>query len=175
LYKFSIKENGPDVIVLVTRSLLALGAIISLLYQKNPHYNINIIVSAMLFAMAVSVNMLPVKLRLNTSLLLWIAAVILFIATRSVPFSIILAAVGLLIKKLNKNPIVEVDKEGVSIKKMFGNHLHSWGEFNNIILKDNLLTLDFKNNRLLQLTINESNFSVDEHGFNIFCSGFIRI
>jgi hypothetical protein len=34
-------------------------------------------------------------------------------------------------------------------------HQHAWGEFSNIILRDGLLTLDFANNKLVQLEIDK--------------------
>lgn len=46
---------------------------------------------------------------------------------------------------------------------------YKWTEFSNIILKDDLLTLDFKNNRLLQReTINEEG-DAQEDEFNEYC------
>lgn len=42
---------------------------------------------------------------------------------------------------------------------------YKWNELNNVILKDNLLTLDFKNNKLLQREINTP---VNEATFNAF-------
>lgn len=161
--------------MVVTRSLLALAGIVSLLYRSNEYYYINIVAAIVLFIAAAFVNILLLKFNFDKLLLLSIAAVILFIATRSIPFAAMLVVFGMLVKKLYKNPIVIVNTEGVSIKKMLGNPVHDWSEFNNIILKDNLLTLDFKNNKLLQLNINESETTVDENSFNTFCSGFIGI
>jgi hypothetical protein len=43
-----------------------------------------------------------------------------------------------------------------------------WTELNNIILKDGLLTIDFKNNKLIQQLIDE-NTQVNETGFNQYC------
>jgi hypothetical protein len=50
---------------------------------------------------------------------------------------------------------------------------HAWSAFNNIILKDGLLTLDFKNNRLLQQKVadEEDEDDADEEEFNDFCRG----
>ena len=173
MYTFIIKDNGSDITVLITRSLLALCGIIVLQYHSNQYYFINVAASIVVLSMAVWVNKLFVQFRLNCSLLLCIAAVIIFIATRSVPFAAMLLVFGLGIKKLEIQPIISVHTEGVSIKKLFGNPMHPWSEFNNIVLKDNLLTLDFKNNKLLQLTIIENDISVDENMFNTFCSGLI--
>jgi len=44
----------------------------------------------------------------------------------------------------------------------------SWPELNAIILKDGLLTIDFKNNKLIQQAIDE-NSTVNEQDFNEFC------
>jgi hypothetical protein len=48
-----------------------------------------------------------------------------------------------------------------------------WGMFNNVILKDGLLTLDFKDNRLLQREIadDEDEDDADEEEFNAYCRG----
>jgi hypothetical protein len=43
-----------------------------------------------------------------------------------------------------------------------------WSELNNIILKDGLLTIDFKNNKIIQQLIDEKN-TVDESDFNQYC------
>jgi hypothetical protein len=48
---------------------------------------------------------------------------------------------------------------------------HDWSAFNNIVLKDGLLTLDFKNNRLMQKEIadDEDEDDADEEEFNTWC------
>ena len=43
-----------------------------------------------------------------------------------------------------------------------------WAELNNIILKDGLLTIDFKNNKIIQQLIDENN-PIDETEFNNYC------
>ena len=45
-------------------------------------------------------------------------------------------------------------------------HKYKWEQFSNVILKDNMLTLDYKNNKLLQAEIEPANIS--EEAFNIF-------
>ncbi|MEP6728808.1 MAG: hypothetical protein ABJC98_23490 [Bacteroidota bacterium] len=46
---------------------------------------------------------------------------------------------------------------------------YKWTDFNNIILKDDLLTLDFKNNRLLQRETIDEEGDAAEDEFNIYC------
>jgi hypothetical protein len=45
----------------------------------------------------------------------------------------------------------------------------AWNELNNVILKDDLLTMDFKNNKLLQSEIFNSEENLNEDEFNQFC------
>ena len=45
----------------------------------------------------------------------------------------------------------------------------TWNELNNVILKDGLLTIDFKNNRLFQHIILNSDEDINEKEFNEFC------
>lgn len=45
-----------------------------------------------------------------------------------------------------------------------------WNELSNLVLKDELLTIDFKNNKLLQHIIFNDDEEVDENVFNKFCS-----
>ena len=51
-----------------------------------------------------------------------------------------------------------------------------WSDFNNVVLKDGLLTLDFKNNRLLQKEIvdDEEEDDADEDEFNDYCLQQLR-
>jgi hypothetical protein len=48
---------------------------------------------------------------------------------------------------------------------------YDWSAFNNVVLKDGLLTLDFKNNRLLQKEVadDDEEDDADEEEFNAFC------
>jgi hypothetical protein len=46
---------------------------------------------------------------------------------------------------------------------------YKWTDFNNIILKDDLLTLDFKNNRLLQRETIDEEGDAEEDEFNDYC------
>ena len=173
MYTFTIKDSSPDINVVVTRSLLALAGIASLLYRTNQYYFINISAAAVLLLAAFFTKKLTAIIKGNTILLLVIGAGILFTATLSIAFAAVLVLCGVLVKKLNTLPTVSINTKGVTITKMLNHLEYQWSEFNNIILKDNLLTLDFKNNKLLQLSISES--TVDEYSFNTFCSGFIGI
>ena len=51
----------------------------------------------------------------------------------------------------------------------FPKRIIQWDELNNAILKDRILTLDFKNDRLLQGEIAPESFGIDENTFTLFC------
>lgn len=45
-----------------------------------------------------------------------------------------------------------------------------WNELNNLVLKDDLLTIDFKNNKIIQQLTDKKASAVNEKEFNDFCS-----
>jgi hypothetical protein len=51
-----------------------------------------------------------------------------------------------------------------------------WKDLNNMILKDDLVTIDFKNNKLIQAEVanGENDYDVDEKEFNDFCKEQLR-
>jgi hypothetical protein len=52
---------------------------------------------------------------------------------------------------------------------------YQWKDFNNIVLKDNLLTLDFKNNKIFQRETIDEESDCDEEEFNEFCKEQLRL
>jgi hypothetical protein len=61
-------------------------------------------------------------------------------------------------------------KDSIVINKLFREKF-AWIDFNNIILKDGLLTMDFKSNRLLQKETvdDEDDYDAAEDEFNEYC------
>lgn len=53
------------------------------------------------------------------------------------------------------------------VKLNFPGKEFKWNVFNNVVLKDNILTLDFKNNKLIQAEIEKSQ-NINERQFNSF-------
>lgn len=53
----------------------------------------------------------------------------------------------------------------------------TWDKLNNVIIKDDMLTIDFKNNRLIQLPTDDADddeYDVDDDEFNIFCRNQLK-
>ncbi len=173
MYSFLIKDNGPDLDIIITRSMLALAAIAAMVYRSDDYYYLSLVASFVLLFAAIFIKMVLVKLRISKMILLSVSAILLFIATHSIAFAVILLVYGWLVKFLIRKPAIEFTNKGIRIKKLLISPAYQWNEFSNIILKDNLLTLDFKNNRLIQVNVDDPKSPVDEIAFNEFCKGFI--
>jgi hypothetical protein len=71
-----------------------------------------------------------------------------------------------------KRPLeIGFDRDRIVINSLIRRRLQ-WSAFSNILLKDGLLTLDYKDNRLLQWeVIDDGESDADEEEFNTYCRG----
>ena len=72
-----------------------------------------------------------------------------------------------------KTTTVLFTDEGVHLTRVFKTVIFPWTEMDNVMLKDNLVTIDFKTNKIIQVEIVENNRMVDETEFNLFCKEHI--
>lgn len=75
---------------------------------------------------------------------------------------------------ITARPYVVVVAPGGITYPSFPKKTYTWTDFNNVILKDGLLTIDFKDNKLIQQLLEPGPVPVDEKEFNDFCSGVLR-
>ncbi len=69
------------------------------------------------------------------------------------------------------NPfVIRINEGGVWFPRMFKSQLYPWNSFNHVILRDNLLTLDFTSNRIVQMDIYNSYNEKETADFNAFCN-----
>ena len=73
-----------------------------------------------------------------------------------------------------KKTMVLFSVEGVHLKRIFKTIIYPWGKLDNVILKDNLLTIDFKSNKLMQAEIAEESEQADEKIFNRYCAAQLQ-
>jgi uncharacterized membrane protein YobD (UPF0266 family) len=62
--------------------------------------------------------------------------------------------------------VITINKDHITYPS-FPKMLIHWAQLNNVILKDGILTIDLKNNKIIQHSVNEN---VNEKEFNDFCS-----
>jgi hypothetical protein len=89
--------------------------------------------------------------------------------------TIVFAAVYIIVTIVKgKTTTVLFSDEGVHLTRVFKTAVFPWVEMENVILKDNLLTIDFKTNKIIQVEIVENYRMVDETEFNLFCKEQIQ-
>jgi len=71
--------------------------------------------------------------------------------------------------RLKIKPALQISAEGVSIKDAF-NSAYSWNELTNVLIKEGLITIDCKNNKLLQKEPEADITARDEAEINEFCN-----
>ena len=83
----------------------------------------------------------------------------------------IFVAVFLFVQAVQKKKTYLLFSErGAELTRVFKTVLFPWSLLENAILKDGLLTVNFKSNKLMQAEIVEGPDAVDEKEFNSFCS-----
>lgn len=65
-------------------------------------------------------------------------------------------------------PIVHISADGIKLNIWVKRFL-KWEQLNNLVLKDGLVTIDLKNNKLIQQYLDENSMPVNEKEFNDFC------
>jgi len=84
---------------------------------------------------------------------------------------IIFAAVYIVVTMVKgKRTTVVFSDDEIQMTRVFKTVIFPWTEMDNVILKDNLLTIDFKTNKIIQVEIVEQSRAVDETEFNLFCT-----
>jgi hypothetical protein len=69
-----------------------------------------------------------------------------------------------------KRTTVSFSDEEIQMTRVFKTVAFPWSAMQNVVLKDNLLTIDFKTNKIIQVEIIEGGRTVDEAEFNRFCN-----
>lgn len=84
-------------------------------------------------------------------------------------FAFLLILIALVGFYINRKKIVVASESNIVYPYFIDKKIY-WNEINNIILKDDILTIDLKNNKLLQATLSPANVNPDEKDFNAFCA-----
>ena len=73
-----------------------------------------------------------------------------------------------------KRPLSVIVGEGSVVFTSFPKKNIIWDQLSNLILKDGLLTVDFKNNKIIQSELSSSQKPVNEKEFNEFCKSRLQ-
>lgn len=92
-------------------------------------------------------------------------------------FALILAVITYLGYLATRPEEIGFAEDHILVKKLFTRTI-KWEELNNALIKDGLLTLDFKNNKLFQAETDDEEdneeYDVSEEEFNAFCKAHLK-
>ena len=169
MYTIQIREPRTNLAAMLIRALLALAALTSLVITSNSNYWINVFAAIFLLLSALFTDLLLDKWGVKKIILLLVASIVLLVATNSFIISLSLALFGMLSSYFNPSHRIHINQQLIELQNGIFGKSYYWTEFSNVILKDELLTLDFKNNRLIQLVVDVNCTPVNEIEFNEFC------
>jgi len=144
---FRSQRDLPDLLILAIALLLLIGLILTLWWRRHKR---------------------PDQVRYRYLLLLAAMGWMFFTPAPWVGALFLLLT---FLEYQTKRPLeIGFDQDRIVINTLFKQQF-DWNAFNNVILKDGLLTLDFKNNRLIQREVadDDEDDDADEEEFNAYC------
>lgn len=88
--------------------------------------------------------------------------------------AIVYLVAAVLEKPVKVQPEYAFDEESIVLNS-FPQKRYLWDEISNVVLKDGLLTIDLKNNKLIQKEVNDAVTPQDEIDFNAFCKERLKV
>ena len=170
MFSIDLKNNRAEIEIITTRALLAIAGVAAFVYADERNLYLGVGAGMMLFIASFFVKTILDRYKINRLFLLGIAAVLTYVTSGSIAIAIVLFVHGIFFEFLNKKIKVELDTAAIIVHYVFYKKIFHWIDLNNVILKDRILTVDFKSNKLLQSEIAEGSFEIDEKVFNRFCS-----
>lgn len=165
-YQFNIAERLLLVETYVLRGLI-LAAIIGIwLYGRLDSMFPALLGTATLLTVFFLIEPLQNRLGTHRWLLVLFTGLIFFSITIQWFYTAFLFAVGFLSTRFNRSPLIVLDTKGILVQRLIGRQTIQWNSLQWVVLKDGVLTLDFKNNRVLQLDILPGESPIQEADFN---------
>lgn len=91
-----------------------------------------------------------------------------YVHPHTLVLSIIYIVAAIIEKPIKLLPEIAFDDDEIVINS-FPKKRYVWGDLNNVILKDGIITVDCKNNKLIQSEVNEEVSKEIENEFNDYC------
>jgi len=166
-YRIRIKANPGEIMIPGLRALLFLSLLLLLFTEHAQAWYRFHLPCLLLLAAALTLGKLVYQYKFPLPLVAVAAGLLLFFATGNWIMPILIILIFLLLRYSYRQPCIDINDQGIQIRKSFSNQLYDWGELSNVVIKDQLITIDFKNNRLLQLETDS--YTCDTSAFNAFC------
>ncbi len=168
MFSFRLKNTNISIEIYVTRSLFVIAAIAAYVYTGNEYIRYGSVI--LLLAVAVFTKTILKKYKVNQLVVLGAGAVVTLLTSGSVVFALILIIYGVFLKMMSKETKLDINTETITVQYALYNRIYKWADMGNVVLKDGILTLDFKSNKIFQSELKENETPVDEQKFNQFCT-----
>lgn len=171
-YVVTLKNQSVNRINIISRLVAGISAAFFLYQQvKSGWHTYLFLASFLLIAGGLSWNWYSAKKHkpVSYSRILLVAGVTWFAMPFLFWIGLPLIAMALLEKQARFHLEIGFTRERIVFNTLIKQKF-SWSEFNNILLKDEILTLDFKNNKLIQKETLDDDGDADEEEFNAYCS-----
>ncbi len=175
-FTFTLKDNNQKAFNSFFWFLLFLNiiaaSVVVISTAGKPQKIIAIITIALYFILTAAFFLLKNKFKFNLYQLVVFTLMIVFWLLQSawLPAIICIAAIFFAYKILQTKSTAIFSTQNITLTKLLFKKVHDWSAVENVVLKDSLLSIDFKNNQLLQAEIAGQNPAIDEKAFNFFCS-----
>jgi hypothetical protein len=170
MYTFIINETAQKISTSINRALLFLAAFACFITIPLFSTFLNSTLAILLIIAAFTFPKAQAKYRNWNIITMIIVACFLFIVTNSFLIALLFFASSQIVKMMYKIPSIVFTKNNICVKKTGSFKTYQWAACNNVVYKDGLLTIDFKNNHLLQLPVNIAAIDFDVTSFNEFCN-----
>jgi hypothetical protein len=175
MYTIVLKNTRNELAILTTRILLAIAGITAWIYAGYFYSQyLSFFCAIILLSSSFFVKKILESYRVNRLLLMSIAALLTYLSSGLLLFSSGLLLMGFFFQLLNKSIVVILANESVTIRYVFRSRIIPWATIANLVLKDRLITLDFKDDHILQQEIDEASYNIDEKEFNAYCASKLK-
>ena len=174
LYQFEIPNTKRKMYQLFAYGIFVINAVASLLfsYFRDSSKGFYLLLAAIVcigIMLWVTLKNADYKIKKSASIFMFVFGIIIWLKYSMYWGSVINIALLFLHLNAVKQLMIQVTKEYISYPSFIEKKI-SWNEIQNIILKDGLLTIDQKDNKLIQYEVLYDEVQITEENFNQFCS-----
>jgi hypothetical protein len=172
-YVVVLKNQNKKTIELTGWLLSVLAIIIYLvnIYESPTHWGIFSSLFVLIGLVASNIVDKRKKKKISFTTILVCAGIGLNIFTETAYVGSLLILAGIVEKYISKNKEIGFSEAGIVMSGLFPKKI-SWSELNNVIIKDDLLTMDFNNNKVFQRYTDDEEddeYEVESEEFNDYC------
>jgi len=135
-----------------------------------------IAIAAIILFIVIAVLLLLFKRQLKLYQLMFFISAILFwlLLSAWLPAIAVALIIAFAYRVLKIKSTVSFSSENIVITRSLFKKVYGWSQIENIVLKDHLLSIDLKNNQLIQSEIAADSHAVDEASFNQSCTDQLK-